>query len=329
MIIENNILSISSASKRLIPFLHRTPILKSEFLNEKLGHNFFFKAEPLQKVGAFKARGALNCLLRLIENNQTPKKIVSFSSGNHAQGVAFAAKLLNLPATILMPEYASPLKQQACQSYGAEVVLTKDRQTAELEIDSYIQEGAYFIHPYANPFVIEGQGTACFEALQDLELSIDLVSAPCGGGGLLSGTYLAVQELSPKTRVIGSEPITANDAARSLRENRIIAFDHSPQTICDGVMTLKIADITFEYLKKLDDFLEIEEKEIIYWTQWLTHLLKLNIEPSSALAMAAVVKHLKENPNKKSQNILVILSGGNISQETHKRIWHEDYLLGG
>jgi threo-3-hydroxy-L-aspartate ammonia-lyase len=317
---------IANAAKRLLGFIYRTPILYSSFLNEKLGHKFFFKAEPLQKIGAFKARGALNCLLRLKEENKLPQKIACFSSGNHAQGVAYAAKTLGLETTILMPKYASTLKKQAAQSYGANIVITEDRKEAEILVESYINNGAYFIHPYANPYVIEGQGTACFEALEDLDLPIDLISAPCGGGGLLSGTYLAAQELSPESKVIGSEPILANDAAISLRTGEIHNFNHSPKTICDGVMTLHISEITFQYLKKLDDFLELEEEKIIYWTQWLIHLLKLNLEPSSALAMAAAVKHLKKQNYTRPQNILIILSGGNISEDKQRLIWERDYL---
>lgn len=317
---------VRKAAIRLSSYLHRTPILSSSLLNSFLGHQFFFKAEPLQKVGAFKARGALNVLLSLKEENKLPSKVVAFSSGNHAQGVAFAAKTLGIEATILMPKYASELKKQATKSYGANLVITEDRHEAESRVHEFIDNGYYFIHPYANPKVIEGQGTACYEALEDLEILPELIIAPCGGGGLLSGTYLAAQELSPSSKVLGCEPTTANDAARSLRDGKIHSFDHSPNTICDGVMTLHIADITFQYLKKLDDFIEVEEEKIIYWTQWLTHLLKINIEPSSALAMAAVIEHLKKNSYNKAQNILVILSGGNIAADKHRLIWEKDYL---
>jgi threo-3-hydroxy-L-aspartate ammonia-lyase len=323
---SNHNIIVKKAASRLAPYLHRTPILSSDLLNSFLGHKFFFKAEPLQKVGAFQARGALNVLLSLKEENKLPKKVVAFSSGNHAQGVAFAAKTLGIEATILMPKYASELKKQATKSYGANLVITEDRNEAESRVHEFIDRGYYFIHPYANPKVIEGQGSACYEALEDLETSPDLIIAPCGGGGLLSGTYLAAQELSPSLKVLGCEPITANDAARSLRDGKIYSFDHSPNTICDGVMTLHISDITFKYLKKLDDFIEVEEEKIIYWTQWLTHLLKINIEPSSALAMAAVVEHLRNNAYDKAQNILVILSGGNIAADKHKLIWEKDYL---
>lgn len=165
-------INIPQASERIAPYIIRTTIMSSSWLNEKLGHNFFFKVEALQKVGAFKARGAMNCLLRLREQNQFPQKIVCFSSGNHAQGVAFAARTLGIEATVLMPKYASDLKKQATKNYGANLIITEDRQEAEARVEDFIKAGAYFIHPYANPFVIEGQGTACYEALEDLELEI-------------------------------------------------------------------------------------------------------------------------------------------------------------
>lgn len=319
-------INIAQASERIAPYIIRTPIMSSSWLNEKLGHNFFFKVEALQKVGAFKARGAMNCLLRLREEDKLPPKIVCFSSGNHAQGVAFAARTLGIEAIVLMPRYASDLKKQATKNYGANLIITEDRLEAEARVEDFIKAGAYFIHPYANPFVIEGQGTACYEALEDLELEMDFISAPCGGGGLLSGTYLAARQKNSRAQIIGSEPVLANDAARSLREGRIWGFEHSPNTICDGVMTLKVADITFEYLRRLDYFLELEEKDIIYWTQWLIHLLKINVEPSSALAMAAVVKLIQEQSFSSKKNFLIILSGGNISAEKQKLIWQDDCL---
>jgi threo-3-hydroxy-L-aspartate ammonia-lyase len=324
LLMETITISPKQAAKRLESYLHRTPILSSKLLNNWLGHEIYFKAEALQKIGAFKARGALNTLLRLKEEDKLPQEIVSFSSGNHAQGVAFAAKTMGIKATVLMPEYASKLKQQATQSYGANLVLCKDRPETELRVKEFIDQGMYFIHPYKDPMVIEGQGSACYEALEDLDLSPSVIVAPCGGGGLLSGTYLAAQELSPNSQVIGCEPEKANDAAQSLRKGEIVKFDHSPDTIADGVMTLAIGEINFEYLKKLDAFLELSEEKIIYWTQWLTHLLKINVEPSSALAMAAAYEYLQ---NKKAgQRVLVILSGGNVSTETHQKIWAQDYL---
>ena len=179
-----------------------------------------------------------------------------------------------------MPEYASSLKRQAAASYGAEIVLTEDRKAAELKVSEFIEQGAYFIPPYDHPMVIEGQGTSCYEALEDLEKKPDYVFVPCGGGGLTFGTYLATQELNPSSKVIACEPKAADDAYRSLQSGTIQSFDHSPNTICDGVMTLKIGEINFEFIKKIHDLILVDEEQITYWTQWLHHLLKVNIEPS-------------------------------------------------
>lgn len=317
--------SIAIAQKRIKNYIHRTPVMSSELLNEFLGNKIFFKMEALQKIGAFKARGAINTLLRLKEEGQLPKHVVAFSSGNHAQGVAWAAKTLGIKATILMDEASSSLKKQATKSYGAELVITKDRNAAEAGVEEYVQKGAYLIKPYAHPYVIQGQGTACYEALTDMKEDPDAIFAPCGGGGFASGTFLAAKELNSKAKLFFTEPETANDACKSIRDGNIFRFDSSPDTICDGVRTLGIADITFNYLKQFDGFLELSEEEIIYWTQWLIHLLKVNIEPSCALAMAGVFKWLRET-GLKDQKVLVMISGGNISSQKQKEIWQKDYL---
>jgi threonine dehydratase len=317
--------SIAVVHKRIKDYIIRTPIFESSFLNELLGQKIFFKLESLQKVGAFKARGAINTLLKLKEQGILPREVVAFSSGNHAQGVAWAAKTMGVKATILMDQNSSSLKQQATKSYGANLVITKDRNESEARVQEFTDAGAYFIHPYANPNVIAGQGTACYEALLDIKDDIDAIFVPCGGGGLSSGTFLAAKELSSTSKLIACEPLNANDAAQSLRDGKIFRFPNSPSTIADGVKTLSIAEITFSYLKQFDNFLELTEDEIIYWTQWLIHLLKVNIEPSAALAMAGAFKWLKAN-KLKNQNILIIISAGNNSREKHKEIWAKDYL---
>jgi threonine dehydratase len=317
--------NIAIAQKRIRNYITRTPVMSSGILNEFLGNKIFFKMEALQKIGAFKARGAINTLLRLKEKGQLPDHVVTFSSGNHAQGVAWAAKTLGIKATILMDESSSSLKKQATKAYGAELIITKDRNAAEAGVEEYVQKGAYLIKPYAHPYVIQGQGTACYEALMDMQVDPDAIFTPCGGGGLASGTFLAAKELNSKAKLFFTEPETANDACKSVRDGNIFRFDSSPNTICDGVRTLGIADITFNYLKQFDGFFELSEEEIVYWTQWLIHLLKVNIEPSCALAMAGVFKWLRDN-ELKGQNILVIISGGNLSTEKQQEIWQKDYL---
>ena len=178
--------------------------------------------------------------------------------------------------------------------------------------------------PFGNDRVIAGQGTACLEALQD-GIAPDAIFAPCGGGGLTSGTYLAAQALAPHAQVYGVEPTLGNDAQQSLRKGNIVRLPTMPDTIADGVRTLAVAERTFQFLQKINGIFAIDEQDIIYWTQYLTHLLKITVEPSSALAMAGAAQWLKEQSQ--PQTILIILSGGNLSAETHQRIWQENLLL--
>jgi threonine dehydratase len=231
--------------------------------------------------------------------------------------------MLGIKATVIMPEFVSKVKQQATRSYGAELILTKTRQEAEALAATFKAQGKYFIHPSADNHVIAGQGTACYEALQD-GLMADAIFAACGGGGLLSGTWLAAQLLKPKAKIFGAEPLIANDAAESYRAGKIMAFDDTPMTIADGARTLHVSELTFQYLQKLDGFYEVPEERIIYWTQWLQHLLKITVEPTSAMAMAAAFEWLKTQ--KTRQHIVVILSGGNVGAAAHRQIWEKDYL---
>ncbi len=315
---------IADAKKRIANHINTTPVVSSSLLNNLLGHEILFKAECLQKVGAFKARGACNSIAWLIEQNNKPKHIVANSSGNHSQAVSWAATKFGIPATIFMAETSSKVKVQATKSYGAEVILCKTRNEADQKAMQTSEEsGTYWIPPFNHEQVIAGQGTAAFEALQEIG-NVDAVFAPCGGGGLLSGTYVATKALSPNAEVWGAEPLNANDAAISLRKKSIFHFDTMPNTLADGAKTLSVGDITFEYLKKLNGIYEIEEEKIIYWTQWLTHLLKLHIEPTSALPMEAAKRWLQKQAG--SKKVLIILSGGNVDQEKNKEIWNSDFL---
>jgi len=319
-----NIDDIKKAKERVANYINETPVVSSSLLNEWIGHEVFFKAECLQKIGAFKARGACNTISWLIENNLKPKRIIANSSGNHAQAVAWAARQFDIPATIFMPAYSSKVKIQATTSYGARVELCENRNIADERVKQFSEEdGTYWIPPFNHHQVISGQGTSAFEALHQVA-DIDAVFAPCGGGGLLSGTLVATHALSPSTKVIGVEPLNANDAAQSLRLKSIQRLASIPDTLADGAMTMAVGDITFEYLKMLDDMYEIEESKILYWTQWLIHLLKLHIEPTSAMAMEGVLQWLRKQKTKK--RVMVILSGGNIDHETQSAIWKKNYL---
>ena len=318
---------VAAAADRIAPLVRRTPIVTSSLLNRWLGHEFYFKAECLQQVGAFKARGASNAVARLCEGGPRPRRIVANSSGNHAQAVAWAAQRFGLPARIYMPAQVSPIKAAATREYGAEVVLCPDRAAVDAAVaEAAAEPGVVWIHPFNHPDVIAGQGTAAWEAIAELG-AIDAVCVPCGGGGLLAGTSLAARQLSPACQVIGGEPLAANDAARSRRSGRIEQLQVTPDTLADGAMTLSVGDLTFGFIRQADHFYEVEEERIAYWFQWLTHLLKLRIEPTSALAMAAAVSWLAEAEAKADapRRVLVILSGGNVASDAMRRLYARDY----
>ena len=314
---------VIAASKRIAPFIHRTPLASSELLNQWLGHDIVFKMENMQKSGSFKIRGAMNALLTLKEHNRLPEKMVAFSSGNHAGAVAKVGRMLGIDTTIIMPSFVSKVKQQATKGYGAKLTLTDTRPQAEAMAAELQAKGVWLLHPYDDDTVIAGQGTACYEALED-GANPDAIFAVCGGGGLLSGTWLAAQLLAPHAKIFGCEPTLGNDATRSFRSGHIVGFDATPMTIADGARTLKVAQRTFAYLQKLDDFYEIDEQDILYWTQWLQHVLKAVVEPTAAVPMAAAFAWLKTQTHKR--RVLVMLSGGNIDTTTHQKIWEKDYL---
>ncbi len=314
--------AVTNAYNRIRGKINHTPLLQSNTLNEALISQIYFKFEGMQKVGAFKARGALNTLLALKEQGILPHEVVAYSSGNHAQAVAWAAKCLGVKATIIVPKIASPIKIAATKSYGAEVILTDERQEAE-DLAAEKAKTCFLLPPYDHDDVIAGQGTAALEAWMD-EGNFDAVFAPCGGGGLISGTYLATRLFSNTSKVYAAEPEIANDAAQSYKTGVIKRFTTSPMTIADGTRTLSISERTFQYIKKLDDIYEIPEDNIIYWTQWLTHLLKINLEPTCALGMAGAFQWIRNGNTAKK--ILVIVSGGNIDPATYHKIWQHNYL---
>ena len=316
--------AVEAAHERLKAHITRTPILRSHLLNRFLGTDISFKYEGAQKVGAFKARGALNTLLRLRETKKMPLEAVAYSSGNHAQAVAWAAKQMGIKATVVIPAGASKVKVAATEAYGAEVIIAKTRGEAEETAKKLASRaGTFLLPPYDHDDVIAGQGTAAFEAWQE-EKNFDAVFAPCGGGGLISGTFLATRLFSKEAKIFAAEPSIANDAARSYHTGKIFRFHDAPKTIADGARTLGISERTFHYIDQLDGFYEISETEILYWSQWLMHLLKVTVEPTAALGMAAAHKWLGEgNRNKR---VLVILSGANLDSETYGKIWAHDHL---
>ncbi len=313
------------AYARIRSHLHETPILQSETLNEMLGHDIYFKAESLQKTGAFKVRGALNHLLTLKEQNRLPQKVVAYSTGNHGIGLAWVARKLGIKARIYLPEHTSAVKQQAAKYYGAEVIYTKTRAESEARTKEDGEGEFYYMHPSDSDLTIAGNSTLCFEALKQLDFTPDAIFASCGGGGLLSGTYIAKELLAPHSLLFGTEPLSANDAYLSVRDGKIFRFADSPETIADGLKTLGVSERTFKYLQKLDGIYLGKEREIYYWTAWLIHLLKCAVEPSAALNMIGVCKWLSGQADRKK--VLVMISGGNIDPVLYREIWKEDYLM--
>lgn len=315
----------NQAYDRIKSHLHETPILRSETLNEMLGHDIYFKVESLQKTGAFKVRGSLNHLLQLKEQGCLPSKVVAYSTGNHGIGLAWVARRLGIHARIYLPEHTSAVKQQAAKYYGAEVIYTATRLEAEERTKNDGASGFYYMHPSDSDMTIAGAGTLCYEALKQLSFKPDAIFASCGGGGLLSGTYLAKELLSPESLLFGTEPLVANDAYLSVESGKIFRFKDSPETIADGLKTLGVSERTFKYLQKLDGFYLGKEKDIYYWTAWLIHLLKCAVEPSAALNMIGVCEWLAKQKDRKK--VLVMISGGNIDPVLYREIWREDYLL--
>jgi threo-3-hydroxy-L-aspartate ammonia-lyase len=300
---------VLKARQRLKNYIKNTPVILNEKLNQELGAQIFLKMENQQLTNSFKARGAFNAILAYQEKHgKFPEKIVVQSSGNHAQAIAKACKEFGITALIYMIDKASPLKIKAARDLGAEVVLLEKRSEVNESALQKQKEGYFFIHPADGDYVIAGQGTATLEALQEIG-EVDAIFAPCGGGGLIGGSYLAAQGLSPNAKVFGCEPLNANDAARSFQQGKIVGFEDTPNTIADGARTLAVSPQSFSCLKNLSGFFEITEEQIIFWQKKISEILEQKIEPTSALAIAGAAQFLK---NKKAQKVLVIISGGNI-----------------
>lgn len=303
---------VREASKRLAEYIKKTPVISNQKLNEELGAQIFFKMENQQRTRSFKARGAFNSILSYKEKNgKFPDKVVVQSSGNHAQATAEACKEFGIPALIYMINKASPVKIAATKNLGAEVVLLEKRADVNKAAEDKQQEGYFFIHPNTGDDVLIGQGTAAFEALSEIG-EVDAIFAPCGGGGLLVGSYLASLGLSPNAKVYACEPEIANDAARSFVLGKIVGYEDTPNTVADGARTLAVAPQTFGYLQKIAGFEEISEERIIFWQKKLSDILEQKIEPTSALTIAGLEQFLQKNPQIKNPKVLLIISGGNL-----------------
>lgn len=306
-----SITDIRAAAERIRPYIHHTPVITCTSLDEMVGARLFLKCENFQKVGAFKFRGACNAVFSLSEA-EARRGVVTHSSGNHAQALALAARLRGIPAYIVMPSNAAAVKKAAVAAYGGEISYCQPTQEARQALAEQIitQSGAAFIHPYDDPRVIAGQGTVALELLADIP-DLDVIIAPVGGGGLVSGVAIAVDALSPRTRVIAAEPQAADDAYRSLQAGRILP-SIQPRSIADGLLT-SLGELTFAIIRKhVSRIITVSEAAIVAAMRLVWERAKIVIEPSAAVPVAAL---LEEKAAFASLRVGVILSGGNVDLE--------------
>jgi threonine dehydratase len=303
---KNKILNIADNLK---PYIHRTPVMTSASLNKMTGCELYFKCENFQKTGSFKIRGAMNAMLSL-SLDEIKKGIVTHSSGNFAQAVAYAASRLGVKAKIVMPENVIPSKRDAVLGYGAEIIYSGNMPSdRENKCDEVIADtGASFIHPSNDIRVIAGHSSCAIELINDAE-DLDYVFTPVGGGGLLSGISIGFNYLSPNTKIIGGEPLNADDAYQSLKAGKIIP-QTNPNTIADGLRT-SLGNVTFPIIQKyVHEIVPVSEEEIINAMKLIWERMKIVAEPSSAIAFAAVLQKSAELKNKKTG---IIVSGGNVN----------------
>ena len=302
--------SIRAAHERIRPYIHRTPVLTSERLNEAspATAGLFFKCENFQKIGAFKARGATNAVFAL-DDVTARRGVATHSSGNHGAAIARAAKLRGIPAHIVMPSNSAKVKIRAVESYGAHIVFCEPTEQArEATCAEAIKEtGATLIHSFENENVVAGQGTAAVELLEDVS-DLDVVVCPVGGGGLLSGTAIAVKLMRPKIKVIAVEPANADDAAQSFRAGRRIVTEKK-FTIADGLRT-NIGEPNFAIVQRyVDDIVTVSEEAIVSAMRTIWETMKIIIEPSAAVPYAAIVENKIDVSGKR---VGIILTGGNV-----------------
>jgi threonine dehydratase len=300
---------VESAARQIADAALRTPVATSRTVNRRTGAEVFFKCENLQRGGAFKFRGAFNALSRLT-GEERRRGVVTFSSGNHAQAIALAGLVLDIPRVIVMPSDAPAVKRVATEGYGGEVVLyDRDREDREAIGRRLAQErGLTLIPPYDHPHVIAGQGTAARELLQESG-PLDFLFVPCGGGGLLSGSALAAGALAPGCKVIGVEPAAGDDATRSFKTRQLQTV-HNPKTVADGARTPSLGSLTFPLvLEHVSDMTTVDDAALLRTMFYLWERLKLVVEPTGALSAAAV---LEGTTPIRGARVGVILSGGNV-----------------
>jgi threo-3-hydroxy-L-aspartate ammonia-lyase len=304
---------VEQAAIRIAGIAHKTPVATSRTVNARTGAEVFFKCENLQRAGAFKFRGAYNALSRLTADERR-RGVVTFSSGNHAQAVALAGRLLDIPRVIVMPSDSPAIKRAATEAYGAEIVLydrgRDDREAIGRRIS--IERGLTLVPPFDHPLVIAGQGTAARELIEDVG-PLDLLLVPCGGGGLLSGSALAASSLSPGCRVIGVEPKAGDDGTRSFHTRQLQTV-HNPETVADGARTPSLGSLTFPLvLAHVSDMVTVDDPTLLRAMFFLWERTKLIVEPTGALGAAALLEGaLTGELTAVGKRVGVILSGGNV-----------------
>ena len=299
---------VIAAHARIMPYIHRTPVLTSSYINGLAGAELYFKCENFQKAAAFKARGASNAVFGLTDA-QAARGVATHSSGNHGLCLSYAAGRRGIPCTVVMPRTAPQAKKDAVKGYGGRVVecepSTSSREAVFAEVVA--QTGAEFVHPYNDPRVIAGQGTCSRELNEQVE-GLDAVIAPIGGGGMISGTCLTLSNVNPGVKIYAAEPKQADDAARSFRAGHIIA-DDAPETVADG-LKVPLKDLTWHFVQKhVTDILTAEEDEIVEAMKLIWKRMKIVMEPSSAVPLATILK----NPEVfRGKRVGVIITGGNV-----------------
>lgn len=308
---------IKEAREVLRSVIHTTPLLSSSSLNRESGNTIYLKAENLQRIGSFKIRGAYN-KIHSLEPEERRRGVVAHSSGNHAQGVALAARLLGVNATIVMPKSAPSIKVAATKSYGAEIVFCEDSTDERERVAKELQERHGFIPvpPFDDDRIIAGQGTLVFEVADQLS-RLDYLVVPVGGGGLISGCAIAAKELFPGIKVIGVETQAANDAYQSFRQKKIVKID-PPKTIADGMRTQSVGQRNFEIMMKyVDDIVTVTDEQVIATMRFLLERMKVVAEPTGAVAPAAIYQNVLGLSGK---IVCAVISGGNVDPAFLKSI---------
>ncbi|MDX2216167.1 MAG: threo-3-hydroxy-L-aspartate ammonia-lyase [Oculatellaceae cyanobacterium bins.114] len=305
-----NYVDVAAAAERLMGVANRTPVMTSRTVGDRTQCQIFFKCENFQRTGSFKFRGAYNALSQLTPEQQR-HGVVTYSSGNHAQGIALAGQLLGIPTTIVMPRDAPLVKQEATRGYGANVVLHDRAEAKRVELCQQLaqERGMTIIPPYNHPHVIAGQGTTAKELVDEVG-TLDVLLVCCGGGGLLSGCAIATRALSPHCRIIGVEPATADDAARSFRTKTLQTI-YNPETIADGARTPALGSLTFPLvLHYVDEIVTVSDEALLRTMAFFWERLKIVVEPTGVLAATALLEGIV-NPAPGAR-VGVVITGGNV-----------------